>query len=1012
MTPDPEKSTVAGSHRGMIDAALRQVEAIADASGSRSSAGAWYGRKRNALPPAGSFPGYRVEEEIHRGGQGVVFKALQESTARHVAIKILRDGSLATEGEIARFEQEVRILGRLRHPNIVAIFDSQAFDGRFYYVMDYIAGLALDGYVRQRVPKIEPIVRLFVKICDAVNVAHLHGIIHRDLKPGNIRVDESGEPFVLDFGLSKLTDQTERSSMTLTGQFVGSAPWASPEQASGKVDAIDLRTDVYALGVLLYQMLTGRFPYMVTGTPAEVLGHVLNTEPTPPRKHRDVIDADLETIVLKCLQKDPERRYQSAGELGRDLSRYLRNEPIEARRDSFSYMLRKHLVRYRLAATVAAAFLMVLIGGIITTTSFWRHAVGQRDRAILAEQATDRSLAQVTVAHDAERAARLDAEREAEKARQIAEFIQGMLASIDPATAQDRDRSLLKDLLDEASRTIDDELGDQPEVRAALHNTIGFAYYSLSFYEQAEPHLQTALDLRRQGGAATKELVNSLNNLGLLLKARGEYVDAAKIYREALAIGRTLPDTADTDLFTSINNLARLVHEQGDYDEAIALYREALALPGIAGTRTLRRALGLNNLALLLQDQRDYDAAEPLLLEALGIHREVSGSLDPDLASSLDNLGTLYIAKGHIARAEAPLLEALAIRRKVLEENDPKIAFSLNNLANFYHDRAEYDKAEAMYLDTIDVLRVQLGDEHPHIATTLNNLASLHQDRGDYASAEPLFRESLALRRKLLGERHPQVAESLNNLALLLIARRDFEAAEATCRESLDLYRAIWGADHPRVALSAGTLAALLADTDRLEEAAAIYVETLATWRRAYGEAHPRVVLALRNLASVKRRLGELPEAEGLYRQALETAREVYPAEHRDTAAILYGLGVTLLDRERASEAESAVREALAIREAVLPADHWLRFDTQSLLGATLVAQGRFADAEPLLLAAQEGLADGDHASEDGRARVHKRLIELYEKWGRPEPAARWRHVALEDSESERVDEQPSGSSP
>ena len=347
------------------------------------------------LPHGDSIPGYEILREVHRGGQGVVYQALQKSTKRKVAIKVMKEGPFAGAADKARFEREVQILGQFQHPNIVGVHDSGSVGNNFYFVMDYIPGQPLDVYMAGAAEKeigtkgsknqarvglsIESTLKLFAKICEAVNAAHLRGIIHRDLKPGNIRVDPSGEPHILDFGLAKMSafDPIGDGSpaMTMTGQFIGSLPWASPEQAEGQPSKIDVRTDVYSLGVILYQMLTGKFPYEVIGNMRDVLDRILRAEPAKPSTVRKQINDEVETIVLKCLSKERERRYQTAGELARDIGHYLAGEPVEAKRDSAMYVLRKQLRRHRLPFAFAVVILLILVGS--TVVAWTLYGVGR-----------------------------------------------------------------------------------------------------------------------------------------------------------------------------------------------------------------------------------------------------------------------------------------------------------------------------------------------------------------------------------------------------------------------------------------------------------------------------------------------------------------------------------------------------------------------------------------------------------------------------------------------------------
>ncbi len=316
-------------------------------------------------PGGGASAGFGIEgydhlREIHRGGQGVVYQAIQRSTKRKVAIKVLLEGPYASKSARRRFEREIELVAQLKHPNIIGIFHSgRTSDDRQYRVMDYVRGVPLDQYVRNEKLTLEGALKLFAKVCEAVNYAHQKGVIHRDLKPSNILVDADGAPKVLDFGLAKQLLSREASLISLTGQVVGTLPYMSPEQAEGNPDKIDIRTDVYALGVILYQMLTGHYPYPVAGQMAEVLRHIAETPPTPPSRSwksesgvtkRDTkrlrpgvcpIDDEVQTIVLHTLAKERERRYQSAGELAKDVAHYLADEPIEARRDSGWYVLKK-----------------------------------------------------------------------------------------------------------------------------------------------------------------------------------------------------------------------------------------------------------------------------------------------------------------------------------------------------------------------------------------------------------------------------------------------------------------------------------------------------------------------------------------------------------------------------------------------------------------------------------------------------------------------------------------------
>ncbi|MCW5756043.1 MAG: protein kinase [Phycisphaeraceae bacterium] len=409
--PSKPDDAASDRERRLIEAAL---EGARPASGWPASTTAWF--EGAPLPPHGAFPGYDIVREIHRGGQGVVYQAVQLSTRRHVAVKVMHTGPFIGSSGRARFEREVQVLGQLDHPNIVRIHDSGVTpDGSCFYVMDYISGKPLDKLMEQGQLPVREALRLFAKICDAVNAAHLKGVIHRDLKPSNIRIDKHGEPIVVDFGLAKLAipDLNEDPSgsgrmMSMTGQFIGSLPWASPEQAEGSPSNIDVRTDVYSLGVILYQLLTSRFPYEVLGNMRDVLDNILRAEPARPSTIRRQVNDEVETIVLKALAKQRDRRYQSAGELGRDVQRFLEGQPIEAKRDSGWYVLTKTLKRYRVPVALASVALVALVVFAITITYLYRDAKTARD--IARQQTIAAQRAQAAEAQQRQLAeARLDA---------------------------------------------------------------------------------------------------------------------------------------------------------------------------------------------------------------------------------------------------------------------------------------------------------------------------------------------------------------------------------------------------------------------------------------------------------------------------------------------------------------------------------------------------------------------------------------------------------------------------
>jgi predicted Ser/Thr protein kinase len=357
----------------------------------------------DALHAADAVAGYKLLRELHRGGQGVVYQAVQQATKRKVALKVLLEGPFASPQSQRRFEREVELLGSLRHPYIVPVYDSGICQGRFYYAMEYIRGERLTDHARSRRLSVAETLQLFQKVCEAVDHAHQKGVIHRDLKPSNILVDEAGAPHVLDFGLAKAAGpETAEASLLVsqTGQVMGTPAYMSPEQAAGRPDQVDLRSDVYALGVVLYELLTGRLPYDTKVPREDLLRTIREGEPGRPRALRRDLDDEVETIVLKALSKVKARRYATAGMLGADVVHYLAGEPIEAKRDSALYVLRKSLRRYKVPAAIVLGSAVVVTTGLVAALALWRQAAVHRDRAVDAEQLAQQRLGDVEAARD------------------------------------------------------------------------------------------------------------------------------------------------------------------------------------------------------------------------------------------------------------------------------------------------------------------------------------------------------------------------------------------------------------------------------------------------------------------------------------------------------------------------------------------------------------------------------------------------------------------------------------
>jgi serine/threonine protein kinase len=756
-------ASAGSSHRAWIQQALLQSDE-ADRNAAAAGLGALPGSSRPAQPDL--FPGYLLEQEIHRGGQGVVYRAVRRSTGRTVAVKVMREGPFAGESERHRFAREAEILARLDHRNIVGIQDVGASAGGHFLVMDFVDGRPLDRFARESGLAVAEKVRLFVDVCDAVSAAHQRGVIHRDLKPSNILIDAFGAPRILDFGLAKAQDDSSEGpsgAATMTGLFLGSLPWASPEQASGRHAEVDVRSDVYSLGVVLYQLVTGQFPYATTGAPAEVLSAIQSAEPVRPRSVAHGIDRDLETIVLKCLGKDPARRYPSVGELAQDLRRYLQREPIEARRDSRWYVLRRTLLRNRIVAALVAGLVLLTSSSSIALWILYRGKAAEYSRAesqrIAAETACDR------------------AQKAASKADAVTSFLGTMLASPDPERGQGYEVRVV-DVLKRASGQAAVEFKNQPGVEIAIRRALGESYFGLGRYAEAEaeysaglrtarrslgenhpdarglhsglgatywiqgklaeaePLMRAAMEMElREHGENHIDSIVMLDNLAAILKRTGRQDEALQLNRRAFAAAERTLGTKHETTRNCLSNLAFGMDVAGYHSEAEALYRRAVEMD--RSTTWANREIPLSTrtaFANLLVKLGKLDEAGQFARESLDERRRIMPAGHVLIGDSLQVMGRVKLASADAVTAESLFREALGIHQATLPAGSWRIAVTQCDLGLALTRLARFAEAETLLLGAHETLNRTAGNQPRHERTAIQNLAELYTT---WDAAEP-----------------------------------------------------------------------------------------------------------------------------------------------------------------------------------------------------------------------------------------------------------------------------------
>ncbi|MEM7309111.1 MAG: protein kinase [Planctomycetota bacterium] len=889
-----------------------------------------------AQPLTGTIGGYRIEGVLGQGGMGVVYRGVQERPRREVAIKVL--STLAAGQEAARrFEFEGEILGRLDHPYVAKVFQAGVDEdqgGLRFLVMELVEGEDLLRYAEDAELDRTARLELLLRVCEGVQHAHQRGIVHRDLKPANVLVSADGRPRILDFGIARpaTTSEVSTPGRTATGALLGSLAWMSPEQARGETDRIDVRTDVYSLGVMLYRLLSGRMPHVVDGLAVwEAARRISDDEPTRLGRLDPTLRGDLEAILGKALEKDPDRRYPGVAALARDLERFLALEPVEARRSSPGYRMRKFARRHRALVGAGAALLATLLAGLITAFVLWRGAETARGLAVSEREAADGARAFAEEQREAADDARAIAEEEreaADHARQLAEEARAVAEAeahianeavrfltdmFEQAAAMRPNKELVTalEVLEQSAASVDRVFRDDRRVRGYLLASMAVAFVSLGASERGA-------ELLREGRAAAESLDERDQIYQSTQLSWASFLMTATRYAEAEEVLEQL--------------VALSVETQGDAAPPTLEARRRLA-----SVRTE-----------LLQDPQEAVALEDELLELIELYRREDPVRPMGLNQALENHAKLLIRGGRAADAEPSAREALAGFSEALGPGHPRALFARRSVALILSRTGAVDESIALLSQGVELAAETIPERHPAAVGIRLDLGLRLAVAGRLQEADGILTESLRLAEEVFAPEHQETQRARFWLAYLRSDQGRLEEATALFQEVLRAERRTYGADHPNPLSTLYSLSSLYARQGRFAEAQAGFAEAAEGYARTLGPCEADTIDALRQLCRTLARQELWDELDRVLEQALARCRERHGEDHRGAIELWAQCAMLSAGREPRRERVDEVERAWkALAELYGPAgEPTLR--AHETLVRELVDLGELERARPL----------------------------------------------------------------
>jgi serine/threonine-protein kinase len=740
-----------------------------------------------ANPPSSfkEFGPYRVKTMLGEGGMGVVYLAEREDLGSQVAIKILRDAWLSPARR-ERFASEQRTLAQLNHPSIARLYDADTLpDGTPWFVMEYVEGVRLTDYCSQHGSSIEERLQLFRAVCEAVVYAHQNAVIHRDLKPSNILVKPDGTLRLLDFGIAKQLESLDRpADQTMTSLRLMTPAYAAPEQIRG--ERVGIQTDVYSLGVILYELLSGKLPFDLSNrTPAEAETMIVEHEPVKPSSlARRMAEkpgvrvpsatstawADLDVLCLTAMHKDPQRRYRSVEALIRDIDHYLKAEPLEARPDTVRYRVGKFVRRNQRAVTAATLVFAVIVGLVV----FFTVRLAKARNAALAEAA---------------------------RTQRIQRFMLNLFEGGDQAAGPADDLRVIT-LVDRGVHEAQ-ALTGEPAVQAELYQTLGTVYQNLGKFDQADTLLHSALEQRKAlFGQDSAEVAETLMALALLRDAQAQYDEAEQLVRQALEMSKRHRPPNHPAIAKATATLGKVLEDRGTYDQAIVVLEEAVRLQSAPDAANPDLGSTLSELANSHFYAGHYDTADSLNRRILAMDRQLYGERHPHVGDDLINLGAVQFEWGHYGEAERYYRQGLDIMRSFYGKDHPETASALTMLARTLIPQGKVDEAAGIMQEALGVQERVYGKVHPRVASALNELGRIAQRQGKLEEAKADFRRMADIYSEVYAGKHYYIGVALSNLAGVYVDQKQYSQGERIFREVLQLYSQTLAADHQMVGIA------------------------------------------------------------------------------------------------------------------------------------------------------------------------------------------------------------------